>query len=88
MLDVLSGRAWVAGKVTVGELSESLGWRFEREGVTTVGGLVFSTLGRVPKAGEQLRIGPFRVVVERVVRRRIRRVFFERVEAVVHMDDE
>jgi putative hemolysin len=88
VLDVLSGRAWVAGKVTVGELSESLGWRFEREGVTTVGGLVFSTLGRVPKAGEQLRIGPFRVVVERVVRRRIRRVFFERVEAVVHMDDE
>ena len=88
VLDVPSGRAWVAGQVTVDELSDALGWRFAREGVTTVGGLVFSTLGRVPKAGEQLRIGPFRVVVERVVRRRIRRVFFERVDPIVHTDDE
>ena len=84
--DRASGRAWVAGQVTVDELSEALEWRFAREGVTTVGGLVFSTLGRVPKAGEQLRIGPFRVVVERVVRRRIRRVFFERVDTVVRAE--
>jgi putative hemolysin len=79
-LDATGARAWVAGKVTVDELSEALDWRFEHEDVTTVGGLVYATLGRVPKAGEQLRMGPFRVVVERVVRRRIRRVFFELVD--------
>jgi CBS domain containing-hemolysin-like protein len=44
-----------------------------------VGGLVYSELGRVPRPGEELRIGEFRVVVEDVVRRRIRRVHFERM---------
>ena len=78
-IDAPSGRAWVAGSVNVDDLSEALQWRFTHEGVATVGGLVYATLGRVPRAGEQLRIGPFRVVVERVVRRRIRRVFFERI---------
>ena len=82
-IDATSGRAWVAGSVNVHDLSEALQWRFAHEDVATVGGLVYATLGRVPRAGEQLRIGPFRVVVERVVRRRIRRVFFERVEVPV-----
>jgi CBS domain containing-hemolysin-like protein len=79
-IDAATGRAWVAGSVNVEDLSEALGYRFRHEDVATVGGLVYASLGRVPKAGEQFRIGPFRVVVERVVRRRIRRVFFERVE--------
>jgi hypothetical protein len=33
----------------------------------------------VPNAGEELVIGNFRVVVEKVVRRRVRRVYFERL---------
>jgi CBS domain containing-hemolysin-like protein len=73
-------RFWVSGRVTLDELSEVLGHDFEREDVTTVGGLVFECLGRVPRAGEQLTLEGFRVVVERVVRRRIDRVYFERLE--------
>jgi putative hemolysin len=74
-------RFWVSGRVTLDELSDALGHDFEGDGVTTVGGLIFQTLGRVPRAGEQLTLGGFRVVVERVVRRRISRVYFERPEA-------
>jgi hypothetical protein len=37
----------------------------------------------VPRNGERLVIGPFRVIVERVVRRKIQRLYFERVEAPV-----
>jgi len=37
-------------------------------------------LGRVPRAGETLTLHGFRVVVERVVRRRIDRLYFERLE--------
>jgi CBS domain containing-hemolysin-like protein len=73
-------RFWVAGRVTLDDLSEALGHRFEREDVTTVGGLIFNLLGRVPRAGEELTLDGFRVVVERVVRRRIDRVYFERLE--------
>jgi len=69
---------WVDGAVTLDTLSETLETAFEREDVTTVGGLIYSELGRVPKPGEELHIQGFRVVVERVVRRRILRVYFER----------
>jgi len=72
-------RFWVNGRVTLDDLSATLGARFEHEEVSTVGGLVYAELGRVPRPGEELSIGGFRVVVENVVRRRIHRVYFERL---------
>ncbi|MFQ5704282.1 MAG: hemolysin family protein [Gemmatimonadales bacterium] len=72
-------RFWVDGSVALDELVEELGVAVEREDVTTVGGLVYSELGQVPKPGQELQIGGFRVVVEQVIRRRIMRVYFERV---------
>ena len=76
-------RFWVAGRVPLDDLSEVLRHEFEHEDVATVGGLIFSVLGRIPRAGEELRLNGFRVVVERVVRRRIERVYFERLESPV-----
>jgi CBS domain containing-hemolysin-like protein len=75
-------RYWVSGRVSLDDLSAALGHRFEREDVATVGGLIFQTLGRVPRAGEELTLDGFRIVVERVTRRRIERVYFERLEAL------
>jgi len=73
-------RFWVPGRLTVDELSELVGHNFHREGVTTVGGLVYELLGRVPEAGEKFVLEGFRVVIERVVKRRVERVYFERVQ--------
>jgi CBS domain containing-hemolysin-like protein len=73
-------RFWVDGRLPLDDLSAALGVAFELDEVSTVGGLVYSELGRVPRPGEQLSIGGFKVVVEEVVRRRIRRVYFERLE--------
>lgn len=72
-------RFWVNGRVTLDDLSATLGAAFSHEDVSTVGGLIYAELGRVPRPGEELTIGGFRVVVEQVVRRRIRRVYFERL---------
>jgi putative hemolysin len=72
-------RYWVSGRVSVADLSELLGFDFQRDDLTTVGGLVYDAFGRVPRAGESLRMRGFKVVVERVRRRRIERVYFERV---------
>jgi putative hemolysin len=72
-------RFWVEGRVTLDDVSRLLGTSVEREDVSTVGGLVYSVLGRVPRPGEELTIGGFRVVVEQVQRRRIQRVYFERL---------
>ena len=71
---------WVTGRTTLDELSDTLGADIESEEVGTVGGLIMERLGRVPRAGEQLRIAGFRVVVEQVRRRQVLRVYFERLD--------
>ncbi|MEN9509396.1 MAG: hypothetical protein RLZZ621_1959 [Gemmatimonadota bacterium] len=81
-------RFWVTGRLTLDDLSAALQHDFTRDGVTTVGGLVFDALGHVPKAGETLVIGPFRVIVERVIRRKVARVFFERMPMPAPSDGE
>ena len=73
-------RFWVSGQLTLDDLSEALSHDFRRDDVQTVGGLVLELLGRVPRAGEALAVGPFKVIVERVVRRKIERVYLERVQ--------
>jgi CBS domain containing-hemolysin-like protein len=81
-------RFWVDGRLTLDDLSELLGEVLEREEVTTVGGLVYSELGRVPRPGEEFRIEGFRVVVEQIVKRRVRRVYFERLTEAPTVDSE
>ncbi len=77
-----SARYWVSGGVPVDELSELVGADFGVEDVTSVGGLVYALFGRVPRSGESVIRSGFRIVVERVRRRRIERVYFERMEPV------
>jgi len=72
-------RYWVDGRVSLDHLSDALGRPFTHPEVSTVGGLVYSVLGRVPRPGEELTLDGFRVVVERVERRRVARVYFERL---------
>ena len=81
-------RFWISGRVTLDELSEVTDHSFEVEDVTTVGGLVYATLGRVPRAGESLTLDGFRIVVEKVSGRRIRRVYFERLETLATRESE
>ena len=73
---------WVTGRLTLDELSELLGQDFERDDLSTVGGLVYETFGRVPRAGESRTLGSYKLVVERVRGRRIERVYFERLQPV------
>jgi putative hemolysin len=74
-------RFWVSARLTLDELSEVTGHDFRRDDVSTVGGLVYEHMGRVPRSGEEFVLEGFRVVVERVVRRRVQRVYFERLAA-------
>jgi putative hemolysin len=64
----------VEGGVALSELEGVLGHSFDREDVSTVGGLVLAEFGRVPRAGEAIDLHGYRLVVEQVVRRRVRRV--------------
>ena len=73
-------RFWVAGRLPVDELRDLIGVDFGVDDVTTVGGLVYALFGRVPRNGESVTRAGIRVVVERVRRRRIERVYFERLQ--------
>ena len=76
----LSEDEWrVQGGTALAELEAALGHRFEREDVSTVGGLVLAEFGRVPRTGETLDLDGFHLTVEQVVRRRVKRVSVRRV---------
>ena len=71
-------RYWVDGRVSLDDLSAALGATFSHAEVSTVGGLVYSVLGRVPRPGDELTLDGYRVVVERVEQRRVTQVSFEK----------
>jgi CBS domain containing-hemolysin-like protein len=82
------GRWLVQGGVPLAELEGTLEHQFGREDVDTVGGLVLATLGRVPKVGESVDLGAYRLVVEQVARRRVRRVVVEAATPVAASGEE
>jgi putative hemolysin len=74
-IQIVSGEQWrVEGGVALTELEAALGHGFDRDDVSTVGGLVLAEFGRVPRVGESIDVEGYRLVVEHVVRRRVRRV--------------
>jgi len=78
---VLGESTWrLQGGVGLTELEGVLGHQFARDDVSTVGGLVLAELGRVPRAGERVRLDDFEFTVDQVARRRVRRVTVRRLE--------
>jgi putative hemolysin len=71
-------RFWVSGRTTLDELTSLTEQEWTHDEVSTIGGLIYELVGRVPRAGETLDIGEFRVIVERVVRRKVERVYLNR----------
>jgi len=79
ILEQAPGRWLVQGGVPLADLEAHLHCEFGREDVDTVGGLVLAVLGHVPRVGEQVELGPFRLTVDQLARRRVRRVVVERL---------
>ncbi len=67
------------GLLPVDDLAEALGVEIPSDGVDTVGGLVFSKLGRIPRVGERIAIAPgIDLEVVRMIGRRIATVRMSR----------
>ncbi|MBE7493377.1 MAG: DUF21 domain-containing protein [Verrucomicrobiaceae bacterium] len=65
------GRYLLDGGTRLDHLRDELGLEIEETAIDTIGGLVFTQLGHIPKAGERLPIAGADVKVRRVVRARI-----------------
>lgn len=88
ILDQAPGRWVVQGGVPLAELEAHLDHSFAREDVDTVGGLVLAAIGHVPRVGESVDLGPYRISVELVTRRRVGRVIVEAVAPVAGDQEE
>ncbi|MEM7010554.1 MAG: transporter associated domain-containing protein, partial [Verrucomicrobiota bacterium] len=75
-------RMWAAGTARLDELGEALGVELEREGLDTIGGLVFHELGHLPKEEEEITIGQIRAVVLKTGSKRIEELVVERLAGV------
>jgi CBS domain containing-hemolysin-like protein len=76
------GRYLVNGRARLDDLSEQLGFDFDASGIDTIGGYVFTQLGRVPEVGTQLETPRLRITVRRVNRRRIEELLLEKTACV------
>ena len=68
------GDLLVAGGLNIDDLADALGVAITAEDVDSVGGLIFSTLGRVPVVGDEVEVGPCRLTAVEVEGRRVRSV--------------
>jgi putative hemolysin len=74
LVELGEGAYLVSGLVRVEELEETLQAHLADEDYETVAGLIFTSLGRVPKIGEVITKNGYRFEVDRADKRRIYRV--------------
>lgn len=76
----LSGGVYVfQGRVDLDDVNEIFSSQLPIDEADTLGGFIYSRLGRAPLPGEQIQMDDLRLTVEQVIGRRIRKVRAERV---------
>ncbi|WP_435365861.1 hemolysin family protein [Haloarchaeobius sp. DYHT-AS-18] len=78
----------VDGGVPIQDVNDQLDSRFESDDVETIGGLVFSRLGRVPEVGDQIEANGYVLQVDAVEDNRIERLVIQSAKAMQETDDE
>lgn len=76
-VDLGDGRYELPGRVPLPEVEDRLGFELEdeeQEEEDTIGGHVTARLGRLPKKGDAVRVGPYRATVIDASRRRVQRL--------------
>jgi len=71
---VEGGEYIFSGGIDLDDVNEIAGADLPKQADETLGGFIYSELGRVPSPGDKLESGGLELVVDQVVRRRIRRV--------------
>ena len=72
---------WLAsGGARLDDLGELVGVNLTREGLDTIGGLIFNQLGYLPKPGTSVEIPPLRLEIRRSNRKRVLEVAVEKIK--------
>ncbi len=65
------GSYWVSARANIDEVNEALNWTLPKQDYDTVAGLVLSTLGRIPRTGEEFTIAGYTITVLEADPRRV-----------------
>ncbi len=76
------------GRIDIDDFNDIMGVRLDRSIADTLGGFIFTRLGRIPEEGEQVREGSLVMTVEKVEGRRIRQVRVRREASPEEMPTE
>src|ERR1700731_3488336 len=80
-IEEIGGGKWLAsGSARLDDLGELLGLDLDREGLDTIGGLIFNQLGYVPKPGTSVEVPPLVLEIRQSNRKRALEVALERIE--------
>lgn len=71
---IAPGRFQALGRVKVRDFNRQTGWRVPSESGDTLAGLVFNTLGRMPRRGESIHLPGYEIVVADLSRNRVTQV--------------
>jgi len=74
------GETLFHGRISLDDFNEIMGSKLSTENADTLGGYLFSQLGRLPKAGEVIKEDGLQLTIEQIIGRRIRRVRAQRIE--------
>jgi CBS domain containing-hemolysin-like protein len=72
------GRLLATGTARLDDLSDYLEFDARREGIETIGGYIINQLGKLPRTGAHVKLGPWRVTVKAMGQRRVREVVLQR----------
>ncbi|MBV8142333.1 MAG: HlyC/CorC family transporter [Verrucomicrobia bacterium] len=79
-IEEISKGKWLAsGSARLDDLGELVDVDLKREGLDTIGGLIFNQLGYVPKPGARLEIPPLRLEIRQSSRKRVLEVGVEKM---------
>ncbi len=68
-------------RVNIDEANEILNIDLSRDDINTIGGFVYSLIGRIPKIGETVSFGGYTFKVEKTIGRRISKILITKEEA-------
>ena len=73
------GRLLAAGTARLDDLGDYLGFDATRDGIETIGGYIVNRLGKLPRAGASVSLGPWKVTVRSMNRKRVREVALQKI---------
>jgi putative hemolysin len=80
--EVARGKWLASGGARLDDLSELVGVDLRREGLDTIGGLIFNKLGYLPKPGAIVEIPPLHFEIRQSSRKRILEVAVEKIDSL------